>query len=67
MKQIGQIMYLVYGDYNLLLNDDNIKKMSVSQWKYFVKSSIFKRGSPSVSGRTLQIERPTTLHINIPL
>ena len=29
-------------DYNLPLNDDNIKKMSVSHWKYFVKSVIFK-------------------------
>ena len=29
-------------DYNLSLNDDNIKKMSVSHWKYFVKSAIFK-------------------------
>ena len=28
--------------YNLPLNDDNIKKMSVSHWKYFVKSAIFK-------------------------
>ena len=24
------------------MNDDNIKKMSVSHWKYFVKSAIFK-------------------------
>ena len=30
------------GDYNLPLNDDNIKKMPVSHWKYFVKSAIFK-------------------------
>ena len=29
-------------DYNLSLNDDNIKKMSVSHWKYFVKSAIFR-------------------------
>ena len=29
-------------DYNLPLNDDNIKKVSVSHWKYFVKSAIFK-------------------------
>ena len=29
-------------DYNLPLNDDNIKKMSVSHWKYFVKCAIFK-------------------------
>ena len=29
-------------DYNLPLNDDSIKKMSVSHWKYFVKSAIFK-------------------------
>ena len=30
-------------DYNLPLNDDNdIKKMSVNYWKYFVKSAIFK-------------------------
>ena len=29
-------------DYNLPLNDDDIKKMSVSHWKYFVKSAIFK-------------------------
>ena len=29
-------------DYYLPLNDDNIKKMSVSHWKYFVKSAIFK-------------------------
>ena len=29
-------------DYNLPLNDDNIKKMYVSQWKYFVKSATFK-------------------------
>ena len=29
-------------DYNLPLNYDNIKKMSVSQWKYFGKSAIFK-------------------------
>ena len=29
-------------DYNLPLNDDNIKKMSVSHWKYFVKSALFK-------------------------
>ena len=29
-------------DYNLPVNDDNIKKMSVSHWKYFVKSAIFK-------------------------
>ena len=27
-------------DYNLPLNDDNIKKMPVSQWKCFVKSAI---------------------------
>ena len=38
-------------DYNLPLNDDNIKKMSLSHWKYFVKSTIFiKGGSPSASG-----------------
>ena len=24
------------------MNDDNIKKMSVSHWKYFVKCAIFK-------------------------
>ena len=29
-------------DYNVSLNDDNIKKMSVSHWRYFVKSAIFK-------------------------
>ena len=29
-------------DYNLPLNDDNIKKMSISHWKYFVKNEIFK-------------------------
>ena len=29
-------------DYNLPVNDDNIKKMSVSHWKYFVKCAIFK-------------------------
>ena len=29
-------------DYNLPLNDDDIKKMSVSHWKNFVKSAIFK-------------------------
>ena len=29
-------------DYNLPLNDDNIKKMPVSHWKDFVKSAIFK-------------------------
>ena len=29
-------------DYNLPLNDENIKKMSVSHWTYFVKSAIFK-------------------------
>ena len=29
-------------DYDLPLNNDNTKKMSVSHWKYFVKSSIFK-------------------------
>ena len=29
-------------DYNLPLNDDNVKKMSISHWKYFVKSAIFK-------------------------
>ena len=29
-------------DYNLPVNDDNIKKMSVSHWKYFVKSAVFK-------------------------
>ena len=29
-------------DYNLPLNDDNIKKMSVSHWKYFMKSALFK-------------------------
>ena len=29
-------------DYNLPLNADNIKDMSVSHWKYFVKSAIFK-------------------------
>ena len=29
-------------DYNLPLNDDNIKNMSVSHRKYFVKSAIFK-------------------------
>ena len=29
-------------DYNLPVNDDNIKKMSVSHWKYVVKSAIFK-------------------------
>ena len=29
-------------DYYLPLNDDNIKKMSFSHWKYFVKSAIFK-------------------------
>ena len=29
-------------DYNLPLNDDNIKKVSVSHWKYFVKSAVFK-------------------------
>ena len=32
-------------DYNLPVNDDNIKKMSVSHWKYVVKG-----GSPSASG-----------------
>ena len=29
-------------DYNFPVNDDNIKKMSVSYWKYFVKCAIFK-------------------------
>ena len=29
-------------DYNLPVNDDNIKKMSVSHWKYFVKCALFK-------------------------
>ena len=29
-------------DHNLPLNDDNIKKMSVSHLKYFVKSAIFR-------------------------
>ena len=29
-------------DYNLPVNDDNIKKMSVSHWKYFVKCAIYK-------------------------
>ena len=29
-------------DDNLPLNDDNIKKMSVSHWKYFVNNAIFK-------------------------
>ena len=28
--------------YNLALNDDNVKKMSVSHWEYFVKSATFK-------------------------
>ena len=41
-------------DYNLPLNDDNIKKMSVSQWKYFVKSAIFKEALLQ-----LQIELPS--------
>ena len=37
-------------DHNLPLNDDNIKNMAVSHWKYFVKSAIFiKGGSPSAS------------------
>ena len=31
----------LWRDYNLPLNDDSIKKMSVSHWKYFVKSAIF--------------------------
>ena len=29
-------------DYNLPFNDDNIEKMSVSHWKYFLRSAIFK-------------------------
>ena len=29
-------------DYNFPLNDDDIKKMSVDHWKYFVKRAIFK-------------------------
>ena len=29
-------------DYNPPLNDDNIKKMSVSHWKYFVKSAMLQ-------------------------
>ena len=29
-------------DFNLLLNDDNIKKMFFSHRKYFVKNAIFK-------------------------
>ena len=44
MKQIGQ-NYNVIGlrrDCNLPLNDDNIKNMSVSHWKYFIKIAIFK-------------------------
>ena len=32
----------LWRDYNLPLNDDNIKKMSVSHWKYFVKSAVFE-------------------------
>ena len=32
----------LWRDYNLPVNDDNIKKMSVSHWKYFVKCAIFK-------------------------
>ena len=32
----------LWRDYNLPLNGDDIKKISVSHWKYFVKSAIFK-------------------------
>ena len=32
----------LWRDYNLPLNYDDIKKMSVSHWNYFVKSAIFK-------------------------
>ena len=39
---MGNNVLGLWRDYNFPLNDDNIKKMSVSHWKYFVKSAIFK-------------------------
>ena len=53
------------GDYNLPLNDDNIKKMSVSHWKYFVESAIFKEALLQLQVELSSNRRPTTLHINI--
>ena len=58
----------LWRDYNLPVNDDNINKMSVSHWKDFVKSSIVKEALLiSFRLNSLQTERPTTLHMNIPL
>ena len=38
----ANIVLVLRRDYNLLLKDDNIQKISVSHWKYFVKSEILK-------------------------
>ena len=52
-------------DYNLPLNNDSIKKMSVSHWKYFVKVQYLRRLSFSFRLNSFQTERQTTIHINI--
>ena len=57
-------------DYNLPLNDDNIRKMSVSHWKYFVKSAIFKEAllqlqvELSSNRKTNHISNRKTNHIS---
>ena len=53
-------------DYNLPVNDDNMRKMSVSHWKYFVKVQYLRSLSFSFRLSSLQTERPTIFHINIP-
>ena len=50
-------------DYNVPLNDDNIKKMLVNHWKYFVKSANLRRLSLSFRLNSLLIGSPATFHI----
>ena len=64
--------------YNLPLNDENeikkknvnIKKMSVSHWKYFVKSAKFKEALLQLQvelSSNRKTNHITAVHINIPL
>ena len=63
----ANIVLVLWRDYDLLLKDDNIQKMSVSHWKYFVKSAILKEALLQLQVElSLHTERPTTFHINIP-
>ena len=55
---------------NLPLNDENKKKMSVSHWKYLVKSAIFKEGLLQLQvelSSNRKTNHITAVHITIPL